>query len=185
VHMFSPLPPFPGFLGAALLIPLVAVAGFWTLVILALVFWHRERMARLQQPAPTVPVPSPNYALRRVKAPVESACRLMGVGFGLFAGLITLGWGPWLLGGIIPFLIGAYRLALIGFGVEAPGFPSRPVSEWVRDGARLVGIGLLVILVVLWLGWGPWILGGTIPLGMGLGNFGVRAWWGAFPPPQT
>ena len=184
MHLFNPVSPIPWVFGAGLLIPLVAVGGFWALVILLVVYWHRERMARLQGAVPAPAAPPSAYAPQRVMAPVESAFRLMGVGFGLFVGLITIGWGPWLLGGIIPLLIGAYRLALIGFGMEPPGLPSRLTREWLRDGARLIGIGLLVILALLWLGWGPWLLGGTIPLGMGLGNLGAEAWWHAFPPPS-
>ncbi|MGC8489880.1 MAG: hypothetical protein ACP5QO_16900 [Clostridia bacterium] len=166
------------FASGALLVPIVAVGGFWAVVIVALVFWHRERMARIRREAGGTASPGPPGAgAWSGQAQVERGIRLSAIGVGIVAGLGTMGFGPWLLGGLIPFVVGAYQVAMVSFGLEPEGHPSLSPEIWLKRGIRTAVIGLVVSLVLLWIGVGPWLLGGFIPLAVGLGDIGVALWW--------
>jgi hypothetical protein len=162
----------------ALLLPIVAVGGFWAVIIVALVFWHRERMARIGRE--TGLMASPGLSDTRAEAGpglVERGIRLAAIGLGLVTGLGTIGFGPWLLGGLIPLIVGAYQVAMVSFGLEPEGLPSLPPAIRLKRGIRTAVIGLVVSLVLLWIGIGPWLLGGFVPLFIGLGDIGVALWW--------
>jgi hypothetical protein len=161
----------------ALLIPIIAVGGFWAVIILGLVFWHRERMARLQNPTPASGTTMTTASPWAARSEVERGIRLAALGTGLVAGLLPIGFGPWLIIGLIPFILGCYRVAMVSLGLEPEGHPSLPPEVWLRRGIRTAVTGLIVSMVLLWIGVGPWLIAGFIPFFIGLGDVGVAFWW--------
>jgi hypothetical protein len=170
-----------GIVTTALALPLVFVLGVFALIALGMYLRHRERMTGWPPQGyggPDGPTGSTGAGAppdrweyrrwRRDSSPLESALREIGVGLGLFFGLLTMGTGPWLLAGLIVLFIGLVRFGLMAWGLEPMGRSVVPVSALVRHGLYTTAIGAALLLGLGTLGIGPWLLGGSIPLGVGL-----------------
>jgi hypothetical protein len=174
----------------------IAVGGFWVVLGLAVYLCYRERVARYQagwMPPPESRPPNPPSGPQAddaqywgppprggewgMRSRFERAARLAGVGLGIFFGLLTLGVGPWLVGGLVPLFIGMSRLGMMAANLEPTGPPSRPGPEWFRRGLRQGMVGLALLLGLLLIGVGPWLLAGSVPLGDALGCLGI---WSAY-----
>lgn len=172
----------------ALLIPILAIMGFWGFLAFIIYLRHRERMARINAGWPSNPSSSGSADSSwsqgwadgrtwRSHAPIERAIRSIGIGLGVGTGLLTLGFGPWLLGGLIPMLIGLYRFGMMALNLEPAGSSSRPLDAWIKSGLYQGALGLALFLGLLTLGIGPWLIAGTVLMGGALGNIGVWFWF--------
>ncbi len=162
---------FASMAALGVLIPIVSVLVFGAIVFALLYFRHRERMAVLAQ-GDTAPGPLRSLQRSWLREPVEHALLWSGVGLGLSAGLWTLGTGPWLIAGLMPLFAGLMRLTLILLD-PAPLFSGRSEQRdraWLQSGLTACAIGLALLIALGTLGFGPWLLAGTVPLGVGLGR---------------
>jgi len=166
------------------LIPLMAIVAVAAIIIVVIYVRHKERMAYLsgaQPPAPPPyppPYPSqPNAARqpyapmpRAILHPLPSILNLTGIGLGITVGLLPIGFGPWLIVGLIPLFIGLVRLGLMF--LEPPAPPPSAVERqlWLRRGLWTGAIGLALLIGLATIGFGPWELPATITLGYGLGQ---------------
>ncbi len=185
----------------AVLLPILAVLAIPAIIIAAIYFHHRERMAYFSRPpyppgadpyAPPpdseAPPPEPyrppySYAYREpgysrhhpaLYHPIARIGTLIGVGLGITLGFLTLGLGPLLLAGLIPLFVGLIRLGELYLGPGAPPPPDSDLSVWLHRSLWTGGIGLALLLGLLTLGPTPLLLVGTVPLGYALGL--VLAW---------
>ncbi len=169
------------------LIPLVLFVAIAAIIIAVLYFRHKERMAYLTAIRPVQPsvagtaandapsVPHYIYPPAALPHPLSTALVTTGIGLGIALGLLPIGFGPWLIVGLVPLFVGLVRLGLMQFEPPAPS-PS-PVERlrWLRRGLWTAGIGLAIVLAFLTLGIGPWLLPGTITLGYGAGQLAAYA----------
>ncbi len=169
------------------LIPLVLFVAIAAIIIAVLYFRHKERMAYLTAIRPVQPsvagtaandapsVPHYIYPPAALPHPLSTALVTTGIGLGIALGLLPIGFGPWLIVGLVPLFVGLVRLGLMQFEPPAPS-PS-PVERlrWLRRGLWTAGIGLAIVLAFLTLGIGPWLLPGTITLGYGVGQLAAFA----------
>ena len=169
------------------LIPLVLFVAIAAIIIAVLYFRHKERMAYLTAIRPVQPSvagtaandapsdPHYNYPPAALPHPLSTALVTTGIGLGITLGLLPIGFGPWLIVGLVPLFVGLVRLGLMQFEPPAPS-PS-PVERlrWLRRGLWTAGIGLAIVLAFLTLGIGPWLLPGTITLGYGVGQLAAFA----------
>ncbi len=166
------------------LIPLVLFVAIAAIIIAVLYFRHKERMAYLTgvrapeppaAPGNTYPYPPPvpppyTYPPPAPPRPLATSLNMVGIGLGITLGLLPIGFGPWLIVGLIPLFIGLVRLGLLQFDPPSPAVPAMERLHWLRRGLWTGGIGLAFVLAFLTLGIGPWLLPGTITLGYGLGQ---------------
>ncbi len=101
----------------AILFPVFVLAVFFGFIILLRYIRYKENMLMIQRGiAPDATQIPPGLNGRR---PLTPAYRLRNgiitccVGVALFFGLLTMGVGPWLLGGLIPFAYGIGELLTI------------------------------------------------------------------------
>lgn len=165
------------------LIPIVSTLAFFGLIFAIFYFRHRERMAWLERSRTTgddLPPPGVNDPFRHsyrdhgpyAAYPLRHALRLVGVGVGLSLGLVTLGFGPWLLGGLIPLFIGLVRLAVLLLSPEGPREEVSPqiLRHWLVQGLTTLAVGLALLVGLATLGSGPWLLAGGVVSGVGLSD---------------
>ncbi len=166
------------------LVPLVLFVSIAAIIIAVLYFRHRERMAYLSGTHPVEPPPvgaypyvPPPYANPPVAPPHPLATSLntVGIGLGITLGMLPIGFGPWLIVGLIPLFVGLVRLGLLQFEPPQPPVSASDRQRWLRRGLWTGGIGLALVLAFLTLGLGPWLLPGTITLGYGAGQLAVYA----------
>lgn len=92
-----------------ILFPVMIIALVFFFVIILRIFSHRERMAMI---AKGIAPPGEEAAERTPQSQLRRALTSTLVGVALLLGLLTLGIGPWLLGGLIPMFIGiAYLIS--------------------------------------------------------------------------
>ncbi|MGE5551296.1 MAG: DUF6249 domain-containing protein [Bacteroidota bacterium] len=74
---------------------------------------------------------------------------------------------------ILRYFIHRERMAAIARGLLPPGVMHKatPVSIWLFRSGIIAVMGGLALLLGLWLGIGrgPWLIGGFVPVGIGLG----------------
>jgi hypothetical protein len=170
-----------------ILIPLVLFVAIAAIIIAVLYFRHRERMAYLsggrayppppppQQPYAPPGAPPYPYPPALPPHPLATALNTTGIGLGITLGFLTLGFGPWLIVGLIPLFVGLVRLGLLQFEPPQPPVPAPERLRWLRRGLWTGAIGLALVLAFLTLGIGPWLLPGAITLGYGVGQLGAYA----------
>jgi len=163
------------------LVPLVLFAAIAAIIIAVLYFRHKERMAYLSgqhlvpPPAPgpyPYPPPQAPYAYPPAVPPHPLAISLntTGIGLGITLGLLPIGFGPWLIVGLIPLFVGLVHLGLLQFEPPRPPLSAGERLRWLRRGLWTGGIGLALLLAFLTIGLGPWLLPATITLGYAVGQ---------------
>ena len=169
------------------LIPLVLFVAIAAIIIAVLYFRHKERMAYLTATHPVQPPvagpagsyapsdPRYSYPPAALPHPLSTALVTTGVGLGITLGLLPIGFGPWLIVGLVPLFIGLVRFGLLQFEPPVPSPAAAERLRWLRRGLWTGGIGLAVVLAFLTLGIGPWLLPGTITLGYGVGQLAAHA----------
>ncbi len=177
--------PLTGLAFIGVLIPLVLFVAIAAIIIAVLYFRHKERMAYLTGGRPTEPPPAPGngypypppygYPPPMPSSPLAMALNTVGIGLGITVGLLPVGFGPWLIVGLIPLFVGLVRLGLLQFDPPRPPVSAGERLRWLRRGLWTGGIGLALTLAFLTLGVGPWLLPGTITLGYGAGQLGAYA----------
>lgn len=173
---------------AGVLVPLVLFVAIAAIIIAVLYFRHKERMAYLTGAHQAPPAPAPGYPYGPPpyqppyqpppvppSHPLATSLNTAGIGLGITLGLLPLGFGPWLIVGLIPLFVGLVRLGLLQFEPPTPPIAAPERLRWLRRGLWTAGIGLAVVLAFLTIGFGPWLLPGTITLGYGVGQ--LLAFW--------
>lgn len=91
------------------LFPLMVVALVFLLVVALRYISHRERMAMISRGL--VP-PGEHREAETPQAALRGGLITTMVGLALVLGLLTLGIGPWLLGGLIPLFYGVAKIII-------------------------------------------------------------------------
>lgn len=97
--------------------------------------------------------------------PMARAGVLLGVGLGIFLGLLTIGIGPWLLAGLFPLFFGLVRIGLLYLEPPVPLPPPQALQVWLQRSLWTGAVGLALLLGLGTLGPSPALLAGTVPLG--------------------
>ena len=122
------LAPIMGVGVVAILFPVFVLAVFFGFIILLRYIRYKENMMMIQRGiAPDAPQMLPGLNGKRqlsqtyrLRSGIITCC----VGIALFFGLLTMGVGPWLLGGLIPFAYGTGELLTLV--ILSPGKDKKP-----------------------------------------------------------
>lgn len=93
----------------ALLIPILAICAVFGYVTVKRYWEHRERMAAIEKGIAPSQLDLDGTSIEAPASPrsrLQSALVTTAVGVALTIGLGTIGFGPWLLGGLIPLFVG-------------------------------------------------------------------------------
>jgi len=160
------------------LLAMVVVLAVAVVIVAAMYFRHQERMAELgknqiahssEGGAPELLTP-PLASAAAYGHPLVRATTLAGLGLGLSFGLATIGFGPWLLGGLIVLAVG---LVQTGQWLWQPGLTPPSAKErraWRESALRIGAVGIALFVGLGLIGFGPALIPGSILIGLGLGR---------------